>query len=273
MTISLRSLLYRLVLGLLLGLLATATVLTPSLTDSAAASPAPTAQTIAVVQANESSNWSGYNQGILETGKSGGFHQVSAQWVVPTATQHQNGAAEYSSTWVGIGGGCLDLACTATDNTLIQAGTEQDVAANGAASYSAWWEVIPGPSLTISGLAVKAGDTVSVDIHELVANSNAWSITVKVNGATFSQTVPYSSTHGTAEWIVETPLILGANAGFSAMPDLSKPQFTSAKANNANAGLIVGEQMDLVSGSQRIATPSAPTNGNSFSVCTYASSC
>ena len=50
---------------------------------------------------------------------------------MPTASAHKAKEAEYSSTWVGIGGGCLNTACSVTDNTLIQAGTEQDVAANG----------------------------------------------------------------------------------------------------------------------------------------------
>ena len=36
---------------------------------------------------------------------------------------------------------------------------------------------------------------------------------------TFTTTVGYSSTHATAEWIVETPLLFGTNGvGFSAMP-------------------------------------------------------
>ena len=38
------------------------------------------------VGASQSNNWSGYNQGTLE--KNGTlFHQVSGDWVVPTATQ------------------------------------------------------------------------------------------------------------------------------------------------------------------------------------------
>ena len=48
-------------------------------------------------------------------------------WTVPTATQHTAGQAEASSDWIGIGGGCIDAGCTASDSTLIQTGTEQDV--------------------------------------------------------------------------------------------------------------------------------------------------
>src|SRR6476659_1618912 len=88
--------------------------------------------------ANQSSNWFGYNQGTLEKGNTL-FNSITGDWTVPSATQHNAGQAENSSDWIGIGGGCIDAGCTATDNTLIQAGTEQDVSATGAASYGAWW--------------------------------------------------------------------------------------------------------------------------------------
>src|SRR5437870_10168567 len=120
---------------------------------------------IVKVGANKSNNWSGYNQGTLE--KNGTqFSSVDGSWTVPTATQHKAGEAEYSATWVGIGGGCVDANCTVTDNTLIQAGTEQDVGPGGRASYSAWWELIPAPGVTISNFPVRAGDHIHVDIRE-----------------------------------------------------------------------------------------------------------
>ena len=108
------------------------------------------------LNANSSSNWFGYNQGTLEQG-SKLFNSITGDWTVPTVTQHAAGQAEASSDWIGIGGGCIDAGCTATDSTLIQTGTEQDVDATGAASYSAWWELVPAPSLTISNMTVVAG--------------------------------------------------------------------------------------------------------------------
>jgi hypothetical protein len=241
--------------------------------EAAKRSAAPKHHPIAVIDAQTSSNWGGYNQGILETGKSGGFHQVSAQWVVTQATQHTAGRAENSATWVGIGGGCLETTCLVGDPSLIQAGTSQDVAANGQATYSVWYELIPLPSITITTLTVKPGDVVSVDIHELVANSEVWVITVKVNGKPFTTTLPYPSTHGTAEWIVETPIVIGTDGtGVASMPNLAKTTFTNLLANSVNPGLTPAEQINLQAGGQRLATPSAP-NGSSFSVCTYATSC
>src|SRR5690348_8189907 len=94
---------------------------------------------IAVLKASQSTNWWGYNQGALESGKSL-FHSITANWNVPKASQHKKGEDEFSSTWGGIGGGCLETSCTLTDNTLIQAGTEQDVI-SGQPQYSAWWEI------------------------------------------------------------------------------------------------------------------------------------
>jgi hypothetical protein len=92
---------------------------------------------------------------------------------------------------------------------------------------------------------------------------------------TFSQTIPYSSTHATAEWIEETPLILGANAGFAALPNLTSPVFDNATVNGASANLNTSEEIDLIdSNSHVIGTPSAPDpDADSFNACTLATSC
>src|SRR5207244_6764514 len=88
---------------------------------------------IAAVNANQSNNWGGYNQGAVQKGTI--FTSISGVWVVPTATQHVSGKAESSSSWIGIGGGCPESTCTAPSATLIQEGTEQDVSKGGTASY------------------------------------------------------------------------------------------------------------------------------------------
>jgi hypothetical protein len=233
---------------------------------------------IVVVGANQSNNWSGYNQGTVEQGGKL-FNSVSGTWTVPTARPHKAGEAEFSSAWVGIGGGCIDAGCTATDSTLIQAGTEQDVDSSGHASYSAWWELIPAPSITISEVAVKAGDKVAVSITESPANSNVWTILVRnlTNGQSFSQTVPYSSTHATAEWIVETPVVVQDDGSVTVgpLPKLTTVRIDSAKTNGANAALKSSEEMQLVDfNGKPLATPSAPDRqADGFNDCTYASTC
>jgi hypothetical protein len=223
---------------------------------------------------SKSNNWSGYNQGFLE--KNTMFHSISAQWTVPAASQHTKGRAESSATWIGIGGGCLDTACTATDNTLVQAGTEQDVAADGTPSYSAWWEIVPVPSIS-STIAVHAGDLISCTIAESLPE--VWNITLQdlTDGQSFTQTVPYLSTHLTAEWILETPVVVNTSgaSGIAALPNLSTTSFSNATVNGVNAGLNPAEGLQLVDSSGGVlATPSAPGPGaNGFNDCTYAGSC
>jgi hypothetical protein len=228
------------------------------------------------LNANSSSNWFGYNQGTLEQG-SKLFTSITGDWTVPTVTQHTAGQAEASSDWIGIGGGCIDAGCTATDSTLIQTGTEQDVDATGTASYSAWWELVPAPSLTISNMTVSPGDHMHASLSEVVPDSNVWTISIQdvTRGESFSQTVPYPSTHATAEWIEETPLEIGTNAGFASLPNLSNPGWTSATVNGASAGLKSSEAMDLIdSNSNVIGAPSAPNStADGFNECTWASTC
>jgi hypothetical protein len=220
---------------------------------------------IIVVGANQSSNWSGY-------------HQVSGTWVVPTATPHAPNEAEHSSSWVGIGGGCLDAQCQTTDPTLIQAGTEQDVTDTGQAQYWAWWELIPSPSVKIKHLAIHAGDTVAISITERRPYMGIWTFHIKnvSTGASWSKTLPYASTRATAEWIEETPVSVGGGGEITIgpMPNLSTVRFDNAKTNSANAHLTAAEEMQLVDGSQAIATPSAPdAQADGFNVCTYAQTC
>jgi hypothetical protein len=127
---------------------------------------------------------------------------------------------ESSSTWIGIGGGCVDARCTIGDNTLIQTASGRD-------SYAAWWEIIPGPAITIPRMKVSPGDRMHADIREVVKGSSLWRITLRnvTRGRTFRRTIPYTSTHATAEWIQETPLIIGTDAGLASLSDLSRTTF------------------------------------------------
>ncbi|HET9719097.1 MAG TPA: G1 family glutamic endopeptidase [Solirubrobacteraceae bacterium] len=223
---------------------------------------------------NTSSNWFGYQQGSLEQGGKL-FTQVAGNWTVPTATQHTSGQAEDSADWIGIGGGCVDTGCAVGDPTLIQTGTEQDVSASGSASYDAWYELVPAPELQITSMTVKPGDQMHASISQ--AAPEVWNITIQdlTQNETYSTTVPYSSTMDTAEWIEETPLMIGTNAGFAALPNLTDPAFNSLTVNGANPGLKSSEQIQLTDSSGNvIGTPSAPNStGNGFSECTWTSTC
>ena len=223
--------------------------------------------------AAESSNWFGYNQGALDHSR---FTSISGDWIVPTASPHTPGNDEFSSTWVGIGGGCPDTGCGsgATDPTLIQAGTEQDVAANGATSYNAWWEIIPEPETPIS-LPVHPGDQIHVAIAETLPG--VWSIQISnvTTGQSFSTTTPYSGVGASAEWIEETPLLIGTNAGFSSLPNLTPVPFSNATVNGGNANLDPSQEMDLIDGNGTVySVPSAPNSTrNGFTACAWATTC
>jgi hypothetical protein len=225
---------------------------------------------------NQSSNWFGYSQGTLEQG-SKLFNSISGDWTVPAATAHTSGQAEASSDWIGIGGGCVDAGCTVTDSTLIQTGTEQDVDATGAPSYSAWWELVPAPSISISNITVSPGDHMHASISEVVSDADVWNITISdvTKNETFTTTVPYPSTHATAEWIEETPLEIGTNAGFAALPNLTNPAFSSGTVNGSAVKLTTAEEMQLIdSNGNVIGTPSAPNAaGSGFDACTWATTC
>ncbi len=230
----------------------------------------------ATLNANQSSNWFGYGQGTLEQG-SKLFNSISGDWTVPAATAHTAGTAEASSDWIGIGGGCVDAGCTVTDSTLIQTGTEQDVDATGAPSYSAWWELVPAPSITISNMTVSPGDHMHASLAELVNDADVWDITITdvTKNETFTTTVPYPSTHASAEWIEETPLEIGTDAGFAALPNLTNPAFSSGTVNGSPVSLTSSEEMQLIdSNGNVIGTPSAPNDGGAgFDACSWATSC
>lgn len=67
-------------------------------------------------------------------------------------------------------------------------------------------------------------------ISEGVPDSDVWTITLQdvTRGESFTQTAAYPSMHATAEWIEETPLEIGTDAGFASLPNLTNPAFTSA---------------------------------------------
>ena len=77
-------------------------------------------------------------------------------------------------------------------------------------------------------MTVSPGDHMHADISEAVAGSNVWNITLQDVTRTrrSRRPSPTRSTHPTAEWIEETPLLFGTNAGFAALPNLTNPAST-----------------------------------------------
>ena len=104
-----------------------------------------------------SPNWSGY---ILQTGQT--YTGVTAQWTVPMIAG--NSPAGSSSTWVGIDG--------RNNNTVLQAGTEQDMspwyAPFSGATYYAWYEVFPDSQKAITSFPGLGGGLGAATNHTVL---------------------------------------------------------------------------------------------------------
>ena len=204
--------------------------------------------------ANSSHNWSGY----AATG--GTYTAVSGTWTVPefNGTDSTFGI---DATWVGIGG--------VRSRDLIQAGTQQTVSGNGSTQYEAWVELLPRASRPVP-LRVHAGDSVTVNIAE--QSPDQWQIdfTNNTTGQTYQQTVQYTSSHSSAEWVEEAPsggrggLLPLSNFGsgaFSAGSAVKDGNMVSIGGANARAITMIGAD------NQALAVPSPlGADGSSFSV-------
>ena len=205
----------------------------------------------------QSFNWSGY----ALSGGAGMFSKVQGSWTVPTVTCSDG--VTRSSTWAGIGG-------INGDQTLVQAGTEQDC--NGGASYGAWWEVLPAPSATINPQTypVGAGDHITVTADG--SSTLIWALTIKntTRGWTFNTSAPYGSSGASAEWIEEAPLSAGTGGvGQATLANFGRVAFSALTANGGNPGLSTNERVAMIDNNNHvIANPSGPgATGNSFAVC------
>lgn len=216
--------------------------------------------------AAQSTNWSGY----VLTGALGGFPQVAGSWTVP-AVNCAGAGTTASATWAGIGGYGL------TDQTLIQAGTEQDCG-GGNTGYSAWWEGYPLPSVSLStsSYPVQPGDRISVSIDSSLVV--LWTIKIEdlSAGWTFSKTTAFVSAGQSAEWIEEAPLsISSSGTGQSMLSNFGTVSFSALTADNKNPALTASGSIVMVNASGDVmAQPSGPgASGDAFDVCYGAGSC
>ena len=128
--------------------------------------------------------------------------------------------------------------------------------------------------MTIANFPISAGDTICVDINETPPAGSGPSRCRTSRGQTFKQTAPYASTYASAEWIEETPLLIGTNAGLASLPNLTRPR-SPTQRSTANANLKASEAIDLTdSNGSVIGAPSAPNGtADGFSLCAHATSC
>jgi hypothetical protein len=131
----------------------------------------------------------------------------------------------------------------------------------------------------IDGFAVAPGDRVHVEISEAALTAEVWTIAVRdlTSGAAFSITLPYTSTYATAEWVLETPVVIddAGNVSVGPMPNVTNVRFDIATTNGANAALVASEEMQLLDFNLAlIALPSKPDrDDDGFNDCAYRSAC
>jgi hypothetical protein len=214
-------------------------------------------------------NWAGY----AVTPAAGGITAVSSTFTVPSAGLIPPG---FAATWTGIGG--------YNTSDLVQAGISENSLPDNPLSgpqYGAWYEILPDSETPIDNCAgdaactVKPGDKVSVAISE--TSLNHWAISIKdpTQGWTWAKTIPYVSTHSSAEWIHEAPTLVAqtllANTGTTHFGP------TSTYTDGTGTHTIAEGDPTLINLSPGLineATTSAlDADGQSFNVCAYQQTC
>lgn len=212
-------------------------------------------------------NWSGY----AVTGS--GITGVASTFTVPSAGLIPPG---FTATWAGIGG--------YSTSDLIQAGVGEQSLPSApllGPQYNAWWETLPNAETPLSGCSpdpnctVNPGDVVTVNITN--GGGNLWKIAMAdANHWSWSKTVSYASSESSAEWILEAPTLavvqtIPAPVGVAHFGPTST--FNQGGTKTIAQGNPTMIDMGLGIGPNE-ATPSPlASDGQSFDVCTYSSSC
>jgi hypothetical protein len=185
---------------------------------------------------------------------------VNGSWTVPKVSVSM--VDSFSAAWIGIGG--------QFDETLIQAGTEQD-SINGQEEYSVWYELLPNDTVTITTLNVSPGDVITASINLVNSDANEWTIQIYdvTNGQGFNQNFVYDSSLLSAEWIVERPTV---NNRLSTLADFGSVTFAGSSVKiGTNVGTIGSFPFSqlIISNRQNVqltAISSLSSDGSSFTV-------
>ena len=213
-------------------------------------------------------NWSGY----VDTSASP-VTAVNSTFVVPTAGLIPPG---FAATWAGIGG--------FHSPDLIQAGVgEQSLPDNPVLGpqYFAWYELLPAGETQLTNCngdpncTVSPGDTVTVNISQ--ASGSTWNIAMSDAGKwSYLNTVTYSSSRNSAEWILEAPTLLVLQTLMAPVGTVHFGPTSSFTDGTGTHSVAQGNPTEVILSPGLIneATPSpiAP-DGQSFNVCAYAQTC
>ena len=116
---------------------------------------------------------------------------------------------------------------------------------------------------------VRPGDSVSVTIEEQSANNWTIDFTNNTTGKTYHTTKRYTSSHSSAEWVVEAP---SSGSGILPLDNFGNVSFTDASATrdgqSVNLSQMHAQPITMLgNGGQKLAVPSSiGGDGGSFSV-------
>ncbi|MHB8463904.1 MAG: G1 family glutamic endopeptidase [Acidimicrobiales bacterium] len=216
-----------------------------------------------------SGNWAGY------VTQASNVTSVTGTWTVPSAGLLPPGV---SSTWTGIGG--------FQSSDLIQAGTVQDstplAGSIDGGMYAAWYEILPASPVYITGCigdpscTVGPGDQMQVTISS--PGGRTWSIHMADSrGWTYDNTtIDYQSTRSSAEWIHEAPTLI---AVMLPMGNSGAVTFdgTNTVTTGTNNPVSIGGAAPTAQATDALpvetTTSGLDSDGDGFSVCTYAITC
>lgn len=208
-------------------------------------------------------NWSGY----AVTSKRHRITAVSGSFVIPKVGRAPFG---FAATWTGIGG--------YKTNDLIQAGTAEDSNTGGTfgRQYFAWYELLPAGERHLRDCSgdrycrVNPGERISVTIRDVSGRS--WIISMTNPGHWhWSKHVSYSSSHSSAEWILEAPSIGPEQTTLAPVGTVHLGPTSRYTAAGNGHGIAGGHPVKIILTGEAKPSPLAP-NGQSFNDCAYRSS-
>jgi hypothetical protein len=218
---------------------------------------------------SRSSNWSGYTLMKAQTGQS--YASASAKWVVPAVSAVPGTKAGASSTWVGIGGTCLDATCKTPDTSLIQLGTSQNVGWNGSSHYFAWYELLPNAAQKITTLGVSVGDTVTASLAMTGGGPNGQTWVLSMTDTTpagqtssWSGTFGYTSSLASVEWIEEAPY---ANGTVLPLANFGTATILATSANGAAPRLGPSNAVYMLTPWGQTSNPAMVNGAAGFATC------
>ncbi|HMK96044.1 MAG TPA: G1 family glutamic endopeptidase, partial [Acidimicrobiales bacterium] len=219
------------------------------------ASIVPSSSLAVPVNAQVSSNWSGW------AASGGPFTVAKGTFTAPATVAGAPGTSQVSE-WVGLDGLSID-----GSNFLIQAGVDAvpDPANPQGFDLQPWWEILPAQETNIDSVNVNPGDTVTVTLWRVSSTSWEINLTDDSNGQSFtSPPQSYAGPATSVDWVVEATTQCEASCNTAQLASFSPPiDFTGLGMTGAPPNSLY--EIKMVQSGQEVSTPSDLARG-SFSV-------